>query len=167
MAKRKKDFLPKRVGRLRIPKPLRRGVFGAALGSTAGQVVIAALLLKAGSRLAARATGSRQAADSIDAGVPFAAQSARAAAPAPPASGPRLNIKHALGQATLAFILGLSHPKSAPKGPRRAKPAPAPAPAPERPNGATAVANAPAAAAAPGDGGAVPPAPEKRGAHSH
>ena len=27
------------------------------------------------------------------------------------ASGPRLNVSHALGQAALAFVLGLSHPK--------------------------------------------------------
>ena len=127
MAKRnKKDFLPKRVGRIKIPKRIRRGVLGAAIGSAAGQAVIAALILKAGAQLADRVGAAQHDWDEADelfggsnppAIDPLEPDSASdGSAPAPPArTGPRLNLKHALGQAALAFLVGLAHPKR-PKG---------------------------------------------------
>src|SRR5688500_18274599 len=83
MAKRnKKDFLPKRVGRIKIPKRIRRGVVGAAIGSAAGQAVIAALILKAGSRLADRVAAAQDSWDETEGLLGGADQSA-GDAPAP------------------------------------------------------------------------------------
>ena len=146
MAKRnKKNFLPKRVGRISIPKRIRRGVLGAAIGSAAGQAVIAALILKAGAQLADRVGAAQHdwdEADELFGPTDPAATDAAGAdgppdgnAPAPPArTGPRLNLKHALGQAALAFLVGLAHPKR-PK--RRARRRPSQLPATSAgPNGA-------------------------------
>lgn len=52
MAKRK-NHLPKRIGGVKIPKHIRRGVLGQFLASPAGQAVIAA-------RSSGSATGSRR-----------------------------------------------------------------------------------------------------------
>ncbi len=131
MAKRnKKDFLPKRVGRIKIPKRIRRGVVGAAIGSAAGQAVIAALILNAGARLADRVAAAQDSWDEAEgllggadqsAGDPTApdGQEAEGVTTAPARTGPRLNVKHALGQAALAFVVGLAYPKPPKRRSRR------------------------------------------------
>ena len=173
MGKRKKNFLPKRVGRLKIPKRLRRGVVGAAIASPAGQAVIAALILQAGAHLLRQAVGARDGAASLEtwldrgagdfAGGSPLGHEASAAPPRADGFGPattarrgaQLNVKHALGQAALAFILGLSHAPGEPRRPKR--------PSDQR-NGAAADAQSVEAQS----GAAVArPEPEKLGAHSH
>ena len=125
MAKRKKNYLPKRVGRLRIPKRVRRGVVGAAVSSAAGQAIIAALVLKAGSRLARRLGSREPARDGLTGSgfetpqSPKIAHQGEPSATRSPSRGPALNVKHAVGQAALAFILGLSHPARPAKARRR------------------------------------------------
>ena len=170
MAKRKKDFLPKRVGRVKIPKRIRRGVLGAAIASGAGQAILAGLVLKAGEHIVRRAAASDHKSPETWIGGPDAGHAP--AGTEPPAAAPRrngvgpattaprgatLNVKHALGQAALAFVLGLSHPPAKARSGR-------PAPKPERLNGLVGDAGSASTEDAPRRDGREA---EKLGAHSH
>lgn len=115
---RKKNYLPKRIAGVKVPKSIRRGVLGAFLTSGASQAVVAALILKAGQHLrddlmpgahheGAQATTGAAANESATPNGSFPA-----AAEAPPGRDNSLNVKHALAEAARAFLLGLSHPKA-------------------------------------------------------
>ena len=57
MAKRsKKNLLPKRLAGVKVPKSVRRGDLGAAIGSPAGQAVLAEVLLAAAAVAEAKKT---------------------------------------------------------------------------------------------------------------
>lgn len=178
MAKRK-NYLPKRIGSVKVPKRLRRGVVGQALASPAGQAIIAALILKAAASTKDRLFGRRDdrpgAADlrSLAAASQPTSHQAAGVTATPEPAGPSLNVKHALGQAALAFIVGLGQPREPAPKPRRSGPRPPRATAPVEAAPVTSAApEAPARPAEPqlfadpaGDGAGVPP--EARGAHSH
>jgi len=180
MAKRK-NYLPKRIGSVKVPKRLRRGLVGQALASPAGQAIIAALILKAAASTKHRLFGRRDdrlgAAELRRLAAASRAENAAPAradgAPAPTSAGPSLNVKHALGQAALAFIVGLGQPREPAPKPRRSAPRPPRATAPVEAAPVTSAAPEPPARPAEpqlfadpaGDGAGV--LPEARGAHSH
>ena len=135
--RKKKNYLPKRIAGVRVPKTVRRAPVGEFLTSAAGQAIIAALILRAGSRLAHDADAAHPVHALMSAlGISEPAQS-RDAGPSPSRADPTadgaprhssFNYKHALAEAARHFILGLSHPKGS--GRERRQDAAA-----ERPNG--------------------------------
>lgn len=110
-----KNYLPKRIAGVKVPKSIRRGLLGEFLTSSAGQAIVAALILKAGQRLKddllpGAPTGGDQGGAANASATPNG--TFHAAAEAPLGRDNSLNVKHALAEAARAFLLGLSHPKA-------------------------------------------------------
>ena len=122
MAKKLKSLLPKRIGKVKVGKSVRKGALADVLASKAGQALIAEAVLAAGAM--ARLRKSRKVQGAI-AGA--RAKSGKAAREAGAATA---TLTYALGEAVRSFSDALHRPPAdrapATDGPAWAPPEPAP-----------------------------------------
>jgi len=124
MAKKMKSLLPKRIGKVKVGKSVRKGALADVLASKAGQALIAEAVLAAGAMAGARLRKSRKVQGAI------AGARAKSGKAAREASAATATLTYALGEAVRSFSDALHRPPadraSATDGPAWAPPAPAP-----------------------------------------
>jgi hypothetical protein len=124
MAKKMKSLLPKRIGKVKVGKSVRKGALADVLASKAGQALIAEAVLVAGAMAGARLKKSRKVQGAI------AGARAKSSKAAREASAATATLTYALGEAVRSFSDALHRAPAdrapATDGPAWAPPAPAP-----------------------------------------
>lgn len=126
MAKKTKSLLPKRIGKVKVGRSLRKGALGDLLASKAGQALIAEAVLAAGALSGARLRNSRKGKAVV------ASARAKGVKAGHYASAAAATFSYALGEAVRSFASALHRPPAeraaVADGPAWAPPAPAPTP---------------------------------------
>ena len=109
MTKKSKSLLPKRIGKVKVGKSIRKGALGDLLASKAGQALIAEAIMAAGTLAAAgiaKASKDKKARKADAATATALSKPARAAHDAGDAAA---TLTYALGEAVRSFSNALHH----------------------------------------------------------